>query len=59
MVVTRLSAVCPHVETDHCEWRAVAIDETVILLIPPSPSLLKHLLKGEGVQQNDSTLVNG
>ena len=32
----------------------VAIGETVIVLTLPSPSLLKHLLKGEGVQQNDS-----
>ena len=36
----------------------IAIDETAILLTLPSPSLLTHLLKGEGVQQNDS-LVNG
>ena len=26
----------------------LAVGETVILLTPPSPSLLKHLLKGEG-----------
>ena len=26
----------------------VAVGETVILLTPPSPSLLKHLIKGEG-----------
>ena len=25
----------------------------------PSPSMLKHLLKAEGVQQSDRTLVNG
>ena len=25
----------------------LAVGETVILLIPPSPSILKHLLKGE------------
>ena len=27
---------------------SVAVGETVILLTPPSPSLLKYLLKGEG-----------
>ena len=32
----------------------LAVGETFILLTPPSPSLLKHLLKGEGLQQNDS-----
>ena len=35
--------------------RSLAVGETVILLTLPSPSLLKHLLKGDGgVQQNDS-----
>ena len=33
----------------------LAVGETFILMAPPSPSLLKHLVKGErGVQQNDS-----
>ena len=29
-------------------WARLAVGETVILLAPPSPPLLKHLLKGEG-----------
>ena len=32
----------------------LAIGETVIVLTPVSPSVLKHLLYGEGVQQNGS-----
>ena len=36
----------------------LAVGESVILLKTPSPSILKHLLTGEGVQQNDS-LTNG
>ena len=29
-------------------WRRLCVGETVILLTSPSPSILKHLLKGEG-----------
>ena len=36
----------------------IAVGETVILLTPLSPSLLIHLMQGEGVQQSDS-LANG
>ena len=36
----------------------LAVGETVILLTPLSPSLLIHLMQGEGVQQSDS-LANG
>ena len=32
---------------------------SVILLTAPSPSVLKHLLKGEGVQQNGRSLAGG
>ena len=32
----------------------LAVAETVILLTPPSPSLLEHLLRGRGLQHNDS-----
>ena len=49
----KITRVCSSSPVCFSASKSLAVGETVILLTPPSPSLLKHLLKGEEDAAND------